>query len=54
MDLHAAFPTPEGLVERNGLLVHTGQPTSAVVWERLAEDFELQRMQEILGQSHGQ
>lgn len=38
------------LVEHNGFLVHTGQVTSPVDWQRFFEDLEQERLHDILGQ----
>lgn len=37
------------LVERNGLLVHTGQATRAFDWQELSDDLEQERLRDILG-----
>lgn len=36
------------LVERDGILVHTGQATSAFDWQRLSDDLEQERLRDIL------
>jgi AbrB family looped-hinge helix DNA binding protein len=38
------------LVERDGFLVHTGQPTHAIDWQHLFDDLEQERLRDILGQ----
>jgi AbrB family looped-hinge helix DNA binding protein len=37
------------LIERDGFLVHTGQPVRAFDWEQLSEDLEQERLRDILG-----
>ncbi len=37
------------LVERDGFLVHTGQPTRAFDWQQLSDDLEQERLRDILG-----
>ena len=37
------------LVERDGFLVHTGQPTRAFDWQQFSEDLEQERLKGILG-----
>jgi AbrB family looped-hinge helix DNA binding protein len=38
------------LVERNGFLVHTGEPTRTLDWDQLSGDLEQERLRDILGQ----
>jgi AbrB family looped-hinge helix DNA binding protein len=37
------------LVERDGVLVHTGQPIRALDWDHLRDDLEQERVRVILG-----
>ena len=37
------------LVERDGLLVHTGRPIRPFDWQELREDVEQERLRDILG-----
>ena len=37
------------LIQRNGFLVHTGQPTRPVDWLQLSDDLELERLGDIFG-----
>jgi AbrB family looped-hinge helix DNA binding protein len=37
------------LVERDGLLMHTGQPIRDFDWEGISEDLEQERLKDILG-----
>lgn len=38
------------LIERNGFLVHTGEPTRPLNWNQLSDDLEQERLRQILGQ----
>jgi len=37
------------LIERDGLLVHTGKPTGTLEWDQLSDDLERERLRDILG-----
>jgi len=37
------------LVERNGFLVHTGQPAQTLDWQELSRDLEDERSRDIFG-----